>query len=331
MSTYIQRIFFVTSGTNCEDILRALGGNSNKNECNITELGVKQLYMAQSNEKIKAILNPLNTSYYLTSSDRASIQSGLAFYTSITGKNSIYPIPYVGKNKEKYNDLKKSFNPEFYNKKYWNSIGLKKNASYSNIIGNMPKIDWTYMENKTSSNLISFLLKLAGEEIKRTGTTKNIILVCDAKTISETLRKIISSTKYKIERNAIYEYSSIWNIDLKITKNTGGNMKFQVNDNIQKVYPTPTLQLPLKYNPNTSQYIFPYNGFEFILFDALKKIPLKYIKYITYILCGKKKDIIANKIKKIDVNNLKEENLIPEIKIKNKKADMFEHLIKNYV
>lgn len=329
MSTYIQRFFFVTGGTNCEDILNALGSsNYNKSEsCNITELGVKEMHMAQSNEKIKAIIN--NSSHLLTASSKSNIQSGMVFYSSMAGKSNIYPIPGISKEREKLANLKKSFNPEFSNRKYWNGLGLRKNASFSNVMGNIPKIDWKYMENKMTMNLTSFLLKLAEETITNTGNTKNIILISDAKTIKELLRKMISSSKFKIEKNPSFEYSSIWNIDVKITADASG-FKYQVNNDAQKVYPTPSLSAPLKYNPSSLSYTFPYNGFEFILFDALKKIPLKYLKYITYILCGKKREIINSKLKN-RTNQLKEENLIPEVKIKNKKADMFEHLIKNYV
>jgi len=329
MSTYIQRFFFITGGTNCDDILNALNkSNYNKNDsCNITELGVKEMHMAQSNEKIKAIIN--NSSHLLTASSKSNIQSGLVFYSSMAGKMNINPLPGISKEKVNLSDLKKSFNPEFSNKKYWNGIGLKKNASFWNVMTNLPNIDWKYMESKKTMNLTSFLLKLAEETINNKGTTKNIILISDAKTVKELVKKMISSSKFKMEKNPIFEYSSIWNIDVKITADASG-FKYQVNNDAQKVYPTPTLSAPLKYNPSNLLYTFPYNGFEFILFDALKKIPLKYLKYITYILCGKKREIINSKLKN-RTNQLKEENLIPEVKIKNKKADMFEHLIKNYV
>lgn len=299
MTTYTQKIYFIASGTSCADILSSIGVSSCEGgECNLTEIGVKQIFMAQSNEKIRGIINPENCAYYLTASNRASIQSGLVFLNSFASRNiSILPVPHISKDKDKnkYIDLKRSFNPEFQNKKYWDALGLRKNAVFSNVIANIPKIDWTLMENKNNNtNFVKFLLKLISNNIKANPgmyQLKNIIIICDAKTINEMLKKMTKESKFKIDTKSTYEYSSIWNINISISD------KYKVMESPQKVYPTPYLSNPLKYNISTDLYTFPYNGFEFILFNALKKIPLKYLKYITYVLCGKKKDKIVNKIK----------------------------------
>lgn len=352
-----QKIYFVCKGTSTNDIINSINANIGKkpqsffsmlftkkktNENNnikkidedqfssLDNIGIKEMYMCQGNEKNKKILklDPANYPNVYTSLDYDAIESSLVLYKDIPNF-TIFPLPYISsdtniKSKKSFDIFKKKLgnyipkNNETTINKYWNTKII--NNTFFNIKKiNGFSINWENTLNKNISSLSSYnfsmfkkrLEEICFEQYKTENhilvPLNKIVIICNPKLIVDIL-KLCKAVRYN-KKNDIIERSSVWEISVDFKfMHTGPMsiikkhiMEFKTYD---KIYPTEYNHSPLKYDNN--KYSYDYNNNKYPLFNSLENIPLKYIKTMDLDRLSSEKRAMIKKVLTKNNRNLKE-------------------------
>jgi len=301
------KIFFISSGTSCNDYISSLNDIISKNKTlfklsdkiklleinRLNSNGIKEMYITQQNPIfISKLLT--DKSVVFTELDYDTIESSLVLYNSKIDK-IIYPIPIIldKVDKKKYIPLIKNLfgkNPD-ETKKYWKEKNL--NNDFFNVKEKVPFIDWKYIEEKTIvyqynlSQLKKFILSTFYSSLYE---DKTIILIVRPSIIYSILKEC-SETKYIPEIHTL-ERSSIWEIEVR---KENQELNFKKYD---KIYPTEFNYSPLKKRDILYQYEFKNNPYNLICFPKL--IPQSFIeKMVLTRFPTKDKDVISKIISKL--------------------------------
>lgn len=331
------KIFFICSGTSCNDYISSLNDIISKNKTlfktsdkiklleinRLNSNGVKEMYTAQQNPIFMSKLLTDN-SVVFTELDYDTIESSLVLYHTKLNQ-IIYPIPIIldKVDKKKYIPLIKNLfgkNPD-ETKKYWKEKNLNNN--FFNVKEKVPFIDWKYIQEKTTVNqynlseLKKFILSAFYSSLY---DGKNIVLIVRPSIISAILKEC-SETKYIPEIHTL-ERSSVWEIEVR-KENTELNFK-----KYDKIYPTEFNYAPLKKRDILYQYQFNNNQYNLICFPNL--IPQSSIENmaLTRIPSKDKSDItkIISKLTKKENENKIQNKIQNKNEIKNKKIT-FENIL----
>jgi hypothetical protein len=271
------------------------------------------------------------------------------------------------KNIESFDNFKKNFGKYSLNskreisklKEYWNQKEL--NTKFNSIKNKDQIIDWLYTSNINRSSLSSYNSSLFQKKFEELLLTKyvnvddvndkisNNIFVCNDQMISDILNfKNKDKKKYNIlsfqkktpnrlhfdkKKNNI-EVTSIWELSVSIefkinSSNKIIDKKIIYNNNYNKIYPTQFNPGELEKKRNIDKYSYSYDNSDYILFNSVDKIPLKYLKNMNFRSYNDdKKNIIQKIIEKNKKNNKDSKNVNKnEQNEKNKKASKYENLV----
>lgn len=331
----------------------------------LESIGIKEMFMCKENEINKRLIEEITEipkSNVFTSLEYSSIESALILVNE--RDYTINVLPYMSENsnlkkKEDFNYFKNQFGiPTSIENitdstHYWDKrsilsdfISLKKESSRVSSL----KINWNEVNVRDISTLyrydfykfISILEKICKEKYKSrsdiNSETDNYLFICNAILLEDILGKFRGPNKIKYNKKIdIIERSSIWEINITINFSfEGSKVKTSkiLYDNFRKIYPVLYNYEPLIKTQNTSNlsliYSYKFNDSRFILFNALKDIPRKYIEIMTLSILRKNKiNLIRNIIKNIKKENNKynkKENLKENLKRENNKVISFETL-----
>lgn len=295
----------------------------------LTDIGINELYMCQENQKNKNLfIDELakNNNVY-TSFDYSSIESAFVLFNNNHGIN-IFPLPNMSNetninNIKEYDIFKKKFGK--YNKVEDNKVTVEKtelknywkgknlNNKFLDIKNISCEINWPRSLNSISSlhqyNFEAFKKNLEKNIFKKydkynfKGNIEDIdsfIFVCNPKLIVNML-KLFKRVKYN-KNIDIIENSSIWELELDLQfTDVHSKIKKEINYvEFTKIYPTEYNYSPLKYNNNIYSYVF--NSKQFVLFDSLSKINIKYLKNFNLKnFSVEKRNIIKKKLNDLNV------------------------------
>jgi hypothetical protein len=273
----------------------------------LEDIGVKELYMCQEtnkdliNESFKESTEKL-TIY--TSLNYSNIESAFVLMSSFPDNTNhrtveILPLPYMSndtniKSKKILDIFKKKFGKytpleeKTVVKDYWEEKSL--DSEFLIIKKFKTVINWKHIpENLQQSALNSYnffnfkkiMELLCFSKYEEADTDNVFIFICSAQLIADML-KLFKKIKYN-KKIDIIERSSIWeiNIDLSFEFSGSGSItkKSVFYDRFDKVYPTEYNHGSLRYN---GTYSYNYNNSKFILFNALKFIPINYLVNIVF-------------------------------------------------
>jgi len=327
------KIFFICSGTSCNDYISSLNDIISKNKTlfkasdKIKQLEINRLISNGVKEMFITQQNPIFISKVLTDKsvvfselDYDTIESSLVLYHT-KPTQIIYPIPIIldKVDKQKYIPLIKNLfgkNPN-ETKKYWNEKKLN-NKNFYTIKEKVPFIDWKYIQEKTIvyqynlSQLKKFILSTFYSSLY---DDKTIVLVVRPSIISAILKECVE-TKY-IPQIHTLERSSVWEIEVR---KENGELKFKKYD---KIYPTEFNYSPLKRRDILYQYEFNNNQYNLISFPNF--IPQAYIENMAFtrVSSNKNKNDITKIISKLTKKENENKN---ETKNKNEKIT-FENIL----
>ena len=327
----------------------------------LENIGIKECDICKKNDKNSKIfkneLSYKNASGYnsvFTSLEYNSIESAMILFSDIPDL-VICPLPYMSdktniKNKELFDRFKKEFGEYLITnkyevtklKEYWDPKEL--NTKFITIKNKDHIINWVYTSNINKSSLSSYNSSLFKKNFEELLVNKyvnasdihiypisNNIFVCNDKIISDMLR-LFKSVRFDIKKNNI-EVTSIWELSVSIEFKI--NSTFRIIDkkiiynNYNKRYPTQYNHGELMKNRNSDKYSYSYNNSaEYLLFNSIDKIALKYLKNMTFRSYNDdKKNIIQKIIEKNKKNNKNSKNVNKnEQNEKNQKRLKYENL-----
>lgn len=166
---FIQKIYFVCSGTNCNDIIESVnklkGQNSKKafsffrssgdeikkiakeKSSRLDDIGMCQINNCRQNNFVKSVLLDITKtdSFIYTSMEKSCVESGLVLYSTIPNIQ-IHPFPYLSNhtgitNKQTFIQWKGMFPKSGNSVKYWDTKGLVGEEMYEMIKANVPSIN----------------------------------------------------------------------------------------------------------------------------------------------------------------------------------------------
>lgn len=272
------------------------------------------------------------------------------------------------KNQALFDKFKKKFGAYLLNSKrevsklteYWNPKEL--NTEFINIKNKDQIIDWVYTSNINKSSLSSYNLSLFQKKFEELLLTKyvnvddvndsisNNIFVCNDEMISDILnfknkdkkkynmlsfqKKNSNRLRFDKKKNNI-EVTSIWELSVSIefkinSSNKIIDKKIIYNNNYNKMYPTEFNHgEELERKKNIDKYSYSYDNSEYLLFNSIDKIALKYLKNMSFRSYNDdKKNIIQKIIEKNKKNNKNSKNVNKnEQNATNQKRFKYENLI----
>lgn len=272
----------------------------------LEDIGVKELYMCQETNKdlIKeSFIKSTKKLTIYTSLNYSNIESAFVLMSSFPDNTNhrdveILPLPYMSnntniKNKKILDVFKKKFGKyspleeKTVVENYWEEKSL--NSEFLIIKKFKTLINWKNIpQNLEQSGLNTYsffnfkkIMELLCSNKHKDDADSVFIFICNPQLIVDIL-KLFKKIKYN--RNIdIIERSSIWeiNIELNVELNRSGSIikKSAIYERFDKVYPTEYNHGTLKYN---GTYSYNYNDNKFILFNALKFIPINYLVNIVF-------------------------------------------------
>jgi hypothetical protein len=330
----------------------------------LENIGIKECHNCKENDKNSKIfkneLSYKNATGYnsvFTSLEYNSIESAMILFSDIPDL-VIFPLPYMSdktniKNKESFDIFKKKFGNYSLNskdeisnlKEYWSSKEL--DTEFINIKNKDEVIDWVYTSNINKSSLSSYNLSLFKKNFEELLMNKYVIIddlndkisnnifVCNDKIIADMLR-LFKNVRFNKKKNNI-EVTSIWelsiSIEFKINNTNKIIEKKIIYNNYNKTYPTEFNHGILIKNRNSDKYSYSYNSSEYLLFNSIDKISLKYLKNMNFrSYDDDKKNIIEKIIEQNKKNNKEKKDTKKDNKnskdiqnIKNKKTNIIKY------
>ena len=150
------KIYFVCSGTSCNDIINNINRNKETRHLRIKKqeiplldtIGIRQMYLAQQNIKIEnnIIKNPRTCIF--STLDYDTIESALVL-NHIKSNDEIYLLPLLvnTRNTTYYlQKIKELFGKDNATQKYWQHKNL--NNQYIDVKNKVSRIDWQFIDKK---------------------------------------------------------------------------------------------------------------------------------------------------------------------------------------
>ena len=197
-----------------------------------------------------------------------------------------------------------------------------KDFTYQSV--NSEKFYDKILKNVANNKNIKFFLDHSVDEISE--EDGQITIKCKNEIFKANL-VFDSSLKNNIELTSIWELSV--SIEFKInSSNKIIDKKIIYNNNYNKMYPTEFNHEKLERKRNIDKYSYSYNNSEYLLFNSIDKIALKYLKNMSFRSYNDdKKNIIQKIIEKNKKNNKNSKNVNKnEQNEKNQKRLKYENL-----
>lgn len=282
------QIYFVCSGTSCNDIINNINKNKETRHLQIRRqeiplldtIGVRQMYLAQQNIKIEndIIKNPRTRIF--STLDYDTIESTLVFnYSKASGDIYLLPLLVNNRNTRYYlQKIKELFGTRAETQKYWQHKNL--NNQFINIKNQVSAISWTHIYKKIDTGNFDHMKNIIKDifynQYRALGFDFNYVVVCNYKLIVDILKNCRGTKKY-LPKEHIVENSSIWEFDVSL--DIYGNVVF---NNFEKIYPKEQNFEPLRLNSSNRTFEYEFKGDKFPLYNPLKPLDNDFIKKLNF-------------------------------------------------
>ena len=263
-----------------------------KNPDKLSDIGKHELSLCSHDKNVafqeiiksKKIFKKDGKNTILTGADVNSIESAVYLFR----EHTILPIPFLSKKADitakNFLDVKKYFGPVTTNhmgntvisQEYWKKIDKNNSKTKTS------KIEWTEIEKNKgeSANYKKGIEYIKDLLSKSHSDTDTIVIVADAEFIKGVYTLIHPPKFFNSKKNIQYtelkvvESASIWCINATKTE----------FESMTELFPQENQHVPLKKGEKNENgkanlvYGFPFKNRNYVLFNALDKIPFRYVQ-----------------------------------------------------